>query len=159
MGWNQSMMVSWGDDPADELLRVSEALGLFAGEPLFTTVGDAMRRDFEGIGIGTFGPFVLLVAPSMAWRANEPALVGCTHALVFHASENMGGTNIVHVHAHGRQVAAWEEAGERDIPHPLLADLPDELHPFDRVQQVAERVLGVRPLELLEVPLFWLPDT
>jgi hypothetical protein len=149
------MAVLVADDPADGLHQVCETLSLGpSGEPSFTDLGEATHSDFEGLGIGTFGPCVILVGKNLHWRVPERAFAGFALGLLFFSSENWGGTNEVRIFEHGRQVASWEEAGAQDAEHPLLAGLPDDLHPFDRVQRVAERVLGVEPLGLLEQPLF-----
>lgn len=163
MGWNISMAVFRGEDPVDELYRLLRALQADAehGRRMVergTLVDgyEATGRDFEGIGLGTFGPCALLVGSGMHWL-HGPVIEGSTLALTFFASENRGGTNEISVHVGGRTVASWYEAGELEPgTHPLLEDLPEELHPFDRVEQVVERVLGAKPVEVLERPLFLL---
>jgi hypothetical protein len=148
------MAVLHADDPADGLHRVCQALSLHVdGEPQLTDGYEATRRDFQGIGLGTFGPWVLLVGKYLDWEIPESLFEGSAQGLAFFASENRGGTNHVRLFEGGQPVAHWEEAGEKD-EHPLFADIPEDTHPFDLVGLVVERVVGAKPLELLDRPMF-----
>jgi hypothetical protein len=148
------MVVLQSDEPADELWRVCRELGLTAyGEPAFTEGHEATGRDFRRVALGVHGRCVILVSEELHWRVPDPLLEGAQLGLVFFASENWGGTNHIRIFEGGRHTATWEEEGTQDQDHPLLQGLPEGLHPFDRIQQIAERVLGDKPLDVLDRPM------
>jgi hypothetical protein len=153
------MVVLAAEDPAEELHRVCTALDLSPrADPFFVTGYEATGRDFDDLGIGSFGRCVVIVAPEAQLALHGPVLDGSPLALSFFASENRGGANQLEIYAHGRQVGEWDEwgAGTGGELHPLLQGLPDDLHPFDRIARVVERVLGATPVDVLHRPLFWM---
>lgn len=161
------MVLVQADDPADGMLDVVERLRMHVeGDAIAVHPSDVgTRRLRHDVAMRSFGRWICLSNETIHYDAGVELLGAFEQAIVLFATENRGCCELA-LYEWGVCRLRWEELMEHEpgsvpalvgevahtpwseIEHPIVEGIGEDVHPFDRIQEVCRRLVGASPTEL-----------